>query len=63
MDLNQQTDQSAGTTDGQITAEPAARKPYTSPKLTHFGQMNHLTRLGGGDNPNDGDNAYGSPVS
>jgi len=43
--------------------ESAGLKPYTTPKLTPYGKMNHLTRLGGGMNANDGDTQYGSPVS
>jgi hypothetical protein len=50
----------------EAAAKPAghdssSKKAYTSPKLTHYGQMNQLTKLGGGDGENDGELPYGSP--
>lgn len=42
---------------------PSGKKPYSSPKLTHFGQMSQLTQLGEGDGENDGDDEYGRPLS
>lgn len=53
----------------QILNEPdtnsatAVKKPYSTPALTEFGQMNELTREGGGPGPNDGDYQVGTPLT
>ena len=46
---------------GHPPIEATDKKDWETPNLTPYGNMGDLTRLGGGEADNDGDDEYGSP--